>query len=180
MAVVNNLDRNLTSGPLTSQKVLYWLFFFFNQRTESHWAGRRPPGNLGQHRTQQSARVYPTAAFFHRLCRPGPSSQWEPCSPQNGASWADRVVLPVVIHARLWGARSKADTLHCQLGLGWSRFPPGPEIPKLLCESSEPWTRPEARPLGHLRPARSLSPGARSTRATQVQQVPIWTKHPRA
>lgn len=86
--------------------------------------------NLGQHRTQQSARVDPTTAFFHRLCLLGPSSQWEPWSPQNGASWADRAGLPVVIHACLWGARTEAGALHCQVGLGWSHFALGLEIPQ--------------------------------------------------
>ena len=57
-------------------------------------AGRRPWANWGQYRTLPSARVYPATVFFHGLCPLGPGSQWEPRSPQNGASRADRAVLP--------------------------------------------------------------------------------------
>ena len=45
--------------------------------------------NLGQHRTQQSARVDPTTAFFHRLCLLGPRARGErPRGPEAGAQAA--------------------------------------------------------------------------------------------
>ena len=134
-----------------------WLFFLENQCAESHVVGRRPRANWGQHRAPPSARAYPTTVFFHGLCPPGPGCQREPRSPQNGASRADRAVLPVVTHACLWAASTKAGTPRCQVGLGWACSPRAGAPPSFFAEPQNLRPIPDSTPMGHLWPV--LNPG---------------------
>lgn len=86
-----DLDRrqqNLTPGPCAAQKCS--VGFSKNQCTGSHLVGRRPQANLGQRRTEQSARVSPPQPFSTGCA----CSQWEPWYPQKGPSRADGTVLP--------------------------------------------------------------------------------------
>lgn len=123
---------SLTAGPGTSQKLLSWLFFFFFKTNVLNptWLAGGHGRIWGSTKHSRVPGCTPPQYFSTDSARLAlaPSGS---CGPRRTARprQTERC-CPAVTHACLWGASAKAGTPHCQVGLGWSRFPLGLELPQ--------------------------------------------------
>lgn len=149
----------------------YSIGFFQNQCTGSHWVGRRPRANLGQHRTQQSARCPHRSLFPQPVPAPGGSR-----GTHRPGSRADGAVLPPSDSYMSVGTGPKPAP-DCQVGLSGPASPRAGDPPSFFADAENLGSIPNSTLVGHLWPV--FNPGPEmGTLASypRFQQIPARTK----